>query len=147
MEISSMMRCRQLVQCCSTPGLWANSIHCSSGAEPEPIPVRAGHRRWERDRWSEETEMNNIYANTQFIPSTVYWDLITNVLKWKDTWHPLLNYIKDSGPEIRHHKDIATESKAAAVIERQMTLVKAAMFKIKTNLLTILLIVSIFFKV
>lgn len=38
METSSMMRCRQLLQCCSTPGLWASAMHCSRGAEPEPIP-------------------------------------------------------------------------------------------------------------
>lgn len=45
MEISSMIRCRQLVQCCSTPGLWASSMHCSRGAEPEPIPGKrtCGH--------------------------------------------------------------------------------------------------------
>ncbi len=37
-EISSITRCLQDVQCCSTPGRWASSIHCSRGAEPEPIP-------------------------------------------------------------------------------------------------------------
>lgn len=38
METSSMMRCWQLVQCCSTLGLWASSMHCCRGADPEPIP-------------------------------------------------------------------------------------------------------------
>lgn len=38
METSSMIRCLQLVQCCSTPGLWASWMHCSREAEPEPIP-------------------------------------------------------------------------------------------------------------
>lgn len=37
-EISSIMRCLQEVQCCRTPGRWASSRHCSRGAEPDPIP-------------------------------------------------------------------------------------------------------------
>lgn len=45
METSSMIRCLQLVQCCSTPGLWASWMHCSREAEPEPIPGK-----WTRGR-------------------------------------------------------------------------------------------------
>ena len=40
-EISSMIKCLHRLHCCAIWGLEASSMHCSTGALPEPMPANA----------------------------------------------------------------------------------------------------------